>query len=236
MPLDPLSPATFAFIEQTHAFYAALTRDTPHLGGRLFYADALVVATHPAVVAANIAGAATLSISADAGAARQAMRDGIVDFVVNSLDEALRILKNELRKRETVSVCVTAAPAAIEAEIHERGVAPDLRFAALATLPPSPADVWLTLRPAQSAAQWLPALDALALAIIPPEAMATRRWLQRATRYLGRSTRNLRVLHIPQQQAEELLAAVRNQITAGAITTPVEMASGPWGQSPAPSP
>ena len=34
------------------------------------------------------------------------MRDGVIDFLVTSLDEALRILKNEMRKRTAVAVCV----------------------------------------------------------------------------------------------------------------------------------
>ena len=78
------------------------------------------------VVAANIAGAATLVATADRAAQRQAIRDGVADFLVNSLDEALRILKNQLRKRETVAVCVGLAPEAVEREMKERGVAPDL--------------------------------------------------------------------------------------------------------------
>ncbi len=45
---------------------------------------------------------------------------------MTSLDEALRILKNEIRKRETVAVCVAAAPETVEREMLERGVLPDL--------------------------------------------------------------------------------------------------------------
>ena len=52
------------------------------------------------------AGAATLTASASAEAGKQAMREGVVDFLVTTLDEALRILKNEVRKHETVAVCV----------------------------------------------------------------------------------------------------------------------------------
>jgi hypothetical protein len=49
-----------------------------------------------------------------------------VDFLINTLDEALRILKNQVRKRETVAVCVAGAPEAVEREMLERGVLPDL--------------------------------------------------------------------------------------------------------------
>ncbi len=77
-------------------------------------------------MAANIAGAASLVATADRAAQKQAIRDGVADFLVNSLDEALRILKNQLRKRETVAVCVGLAPEAVEREMQERGVLPDL--------------------------------------------------------------------------------------------------------------
>ncbi len=231
MPLDPQSSAAFAFIEQADAFYTALTQPSPLRGGHLFYTGELTKAARPAIAAANIAGAATLSVSADPAAARQAMRDGIVDFVVNSLDEALRILKNELRKRETVAVCVTTGLQAIEAEMHHRGVRPDIVLSALTSQPPSPADIWLTLRPAQSPAQWLHKLDAIALAALPPEAIATRRWLERASRYLGRQTRNLRILHIPQHHANQLIAQIKNQQSTGAFPIAIEIEQGPWTNS-----
>ena len=80
------------------------------------------------VVAANIAGAASLVATADRAAQKQAIRLGVADFLVNSLDEALRILKNQLRKRETVAVCLGVAPDAVAREMRERGVLP--RFTA----------------------------------------------------------------------------------------------------------
>src|SRR5580698_3492686 len=113
MPPEPLSPAAFAFIAQVDEAYTVLmeaAQPGPHLGGKLFYAGALTEPACAVTVAANIAGAATLAASDDRHAAKQAMRAGQVDFLVNSLDEALRILKNEIRKRETVAVCVTATP------------------------------------------------------------------------------------------------------------------------------
>ena len=46
--------------------------------------------------------------------------------MVTSLDEGLRILKNEIRKRETVAVCVALSPDTLQREMQERGVLPDL--------------------------------------------------------------------------------------------------------------
>jgi hypothetical protein len=45
---------------------------------------------------------------------------------VNSVDEALRILKNEIRKRKPVSVAVAIAETAAVEELAERGVAPEV--------------------------------------------------------------------------------------------------------------
>ena len=80
------------------------------LGGSLLYAGELDRDSRALIVAANIAGAASLAATADRTAQKQALRDGVADFPVNSLDEALRILKNQLRKREPVAVCVGLRP------------------------------------------------------------------------------------------------------------------------------
>jgi Urocanase Rossmann-like domain len=137
MPLEPLSSATFAFIAQVEEACATLLcpaapseacSNEASLGGKLLYAGHLDEPGRAFIIAANIAGAATLAASADPATAKQAMREGTVDFLVNSLDEALRVLKNQLRKRETVAVCVSLAPALLEAEMRSRGVVPDLSF------------------------------------------------------------------------------------------------------------
>ena len=234
MPLDALSTSTFAFIAQVDEAYGTLMhRADPHLGGKLFYAGNLTQQTRAVVVAANIAGAATLAASADHIAAKQSMRDGVIDFLVNSLDEALRILKNEIRKRETVAVCVTAEPESIEQEMRHRGVQPDLVLSGLTVNMPREASpgTWLTWRPSQSTALWLPKLDAIALATLSPDASQTRRWLERAPRYLGRMAQNLRIFRTTQQHAGQFISQITEQVTNGAITVPIEIDLGPWGNS-----
>jgi urocanate hydratase len=129
--LAPPSPDVLDFVARVAHAYAKLIA-SPHadpesgLGGSLFYAGEMDEQGRALVVAANIAGAATLVASADLATQKQAIRDAIADFLVTSLDEALRILKNQLRKRETVSVCVAMPPAEMEREMNERGVRPDL--------------------------------------------------------------------------------------------------------------
>ena len=96
------------------------------LGGKLLYAGELDPVGSAITLAGNVAGCATLAATADAAAQKQAIRNGIVDFLVTSLDEALRILKNEIRKHATVAVCVGVSTGEIEREMQERGVQPDL--------------------------------------------------------------------------------------------------------------
>src|SRR5579864_9118351 len=119
-----------AFALRVLSFYNRLTpaegSDEPDLGGRLLYAGELDEDGRALIVAANIAGAASLCATANEHQQKQAVRDGIVDFLVTSLDEALRILKNEIRKHAPVAVCIAAAPAEIEGLMAERGVQPDL--------------------------------------------------------------------------------------------------------------
>jgi hypothetical protein len=76
----------------------------------------------------NIAGGTTLAVDADGAAMKAAMRAGYLDFVVNTLDEALRTLKNEVRQKRPLSVGVIADVDAALAEMVHRGVQPDLQL------------------------------------------------------------------------------------------------------------
>jgi Urocanase Rossmann-like domain len=263
MPLEPLSPAAFAFIAQVENAFGGLMRcaarqnesghNGPGLGGQLLYAGHLDESGRAFASAAVIAGAAALAACADPATAKQAMRLGQVDFLVNSLDEALRILKNQVRKRETAAVCVSLAAAVMEAEMRERGVVPDLSFSqdfrgARLQGQDSPdarargdglraeeEKTWLTWRAAASPALCLPKLNALALDVLAPEAIAARRWLERAPRVLGRLAQNTGTLHTTQPLADAILARFRDAVTSGEIPAAVEITPGPWGILPAQS-
>ncbi|QHN03458.1 urocanate hydratase [Granulicella sp. WH15] len=76
--------------------------------------------------AANIVGAVALAIDASPKVCRAALRAGDCDFAVNTLDEALRVLKNEIRKRQPLSVALEASPNEALAELLDRGVCPEL--------------------------------------------------------------------------------------------------------------
>ena len=191
------------------------------LGGKLLYAGQLDVEACALLVAANIAGAASLTASANAAAGKQALRDGVVDFLVTSLDEALRILKNEIRKRETVSVCVALEPETVEQEMLERGVAPDrLRPDAADSLE---GETLLCWRVASSPSIWLPKLDAIAGASLGSKDVTARRWLRLAPRYLGRMAQGIRVLRCSESVAANFLERVRDEVESGEISVSVEL-------------
>ncbi len=242
MAVDPIQAEGFAL--QVERLYAGLIRTAsarglasetwdpePSLGGKLLYAGQLDEEARALLVAANITGVASLAASADAAGRKQALRDGVVDFLVTSLDEALRILKNEIRKRETVAVCVALEPETVEQEMLERGVAPDL-------LRPGAADslvdqTLLCWRVASSPSIWLPKLDAIALDCLEENMGApgldsetwdsARRWLRLAPRYLGRMAQGVRVLRCSESAAANFLERMREVVESGEIGVAVEI-------------
>lgn len=78
-------------------------------------------------VAANLCGAVFLGLEPDPAQARVVMRAGFCDFLVNTLDEALRAMKNEVRKHRPLTVILEGDAAAHRAEMKERGVYPQLQ-------------------------------------------------------------------------------------------------------------
>ncbi|MGA2216621.1 MAG: hypothetical protein ABSG51_00945 [Terracidiphilus sp.] len=248
-PAVPISTTLQAFLARAERYYAGLIAEVvtpgsapdedPGLGGQLLYAGQLDTHGRRLIVAANIAGAATLAATVDEAVQKQAFRDGVVDFLVTSLDEALRILKNQLRKRETVAVCVAQAPETVQLGMLERGVLPDLLRPTDESSPNSPFVVQgarqiliptldensalLTWRVAASPAQWLPRLDAIALECVPPENWPARRWLRLAPRYLGRLAQGTRLLSCDRAIAADFIERVRGLVESGVIAIPVEM-------------
>jgi Urocanase Rossmann-like domain len=198
----------------------------PSLGGKLLYAGELGTTARTLLVAANIAGAASLAATADPAAQKQAVRDGVADFLVNSLDEALRILKNEIRKRETVAVCIAVAPAVVEREMRERGIVPDilqpLEHEAIAK-----GNVLLAWSVAANPVKWLPKLDAIAFDSLEEAGAskigAARRWLRLAPRYLGRLGQGVRAMRCEADVADEIKSRVREAVERGVISVAVDV-------------
>ncbi len=77
-------------------------------------------------LAATMNGAAFLGIDVDAERIKRRVKTGYCDVMVTSLDEALRILKNAVRKGEPASVGLVGNCADLIPELARRGVVPDI--------------------------------------------------------------------------------------------------------------
>ena len=106
--------------------YTALKARRADWGGTILIHRGMDNGGSALAVAANLCGAVCLSLEEDPAQARVAMRGGYCDFLVNTLDEALRTMKNEVRKRRPLTVVLEGNTSAILKEIGERGVYPQL--------------------------------------------------------------------------------------------------------------
>src|SRR5450755_4631285 len=119
---------TQGILQGTFETFAAAAKK--HFGGDL--AGKLVVSggmggmggAQPLAAAMN--GAAFLGIDVDAERIKRRVKTGYCAVMVNDLDEALRILKNAVRKGEATSVGLVGNCADLIPELAKRGVVPDL--------------------------------------------------------------------------------------------------------------
>src|SRR5580765_737034 len=119
---------TQGILQGTYETFAAAAQK--HFGGDL--AGKLVISggmggmggAQP--LAATMNGAAFLGIDVDPERIKRRVKTGYCDLMASSLDEALRILKNAVRKKENVSVGLVGNCADIIPELAERGVVPDI--------------------------------------------------------------------------------------------------------------
>jgi hypothetical protein len=127
----------------------------------------------------------------------------------------------------------------------ERGVLPDLArdigvtggldstasssgsTALVAPLGPAQSECLLTWSVDATPAQWLPKLDAMAMECLALDdsrsAQVGRRWLRQAPRYMGRITRNVRVLRCSTTTAETIAERMRAGVKAGEIPVTVRI-------------
>jgi len=125
---DWLYAGTQTALPVLYELYAEAARR--HFGGTL--AGKLVVgggmggAGGAQPLAAALHGAAFLGIDADAEHIKRRVKSGYCEVMVNSLDEALRILKNAVRQRKSVSTGLIGNCADVFPELARRGVVPDL--------------------------------------------------------------------------------------------------------------
>lgn len=125
---------------QTLRLFNVLSALRPHWAHTLILSFGLNPEGAALALAANIAGATCLSVDRSPENCRAALRSGAVDFAVNSLDEALRTLKNEIREGHPLSVALTGDPGAVLPDVLDRGLLPELftAFSAAAEVPDLP--------------------------------------------------------------------------------------------------
>src|SRR3989440_7588762 len=119
---------TQGILQGTYETFAAAARK--HFGGDL--AGKLVVSggmggmggAQP--LAATLNDGAFLGIDVDPERIKRRVKSGYCDVMVNGLDEALRILKNAVRKGEATSVGLVGNCADLIPEMAKRGIVPDL--------------------------------------------------------------------------------------------------------------
>jgi urocanate hydratase len=96
------------------------------LAGRLIVSGGMGGMGGAQPLAATMAGAAFLGIDVDVERIKRRLKSGYCDILVNDLDEAVRILKNAVRKKEAVSVGLVGNCADVIPELARRGIVPDL--------------------------------------------------------------------------------------------------------------
>lgn len=225
----------FPEIESVYARFAALTDSSADMGGWLVLYSRLDRDGIAVTMAANVAGAASLGIEPEAPRAKAALRAGVCDFVVNNLHEALRIQKNEIRKKQPVSVVLTADVDATVTEIVQRGVQPEVltfpvaklmeRGARLIEGDPQSALEAVTWSVADQPMRWLPVVDALAAASLARRNGRVR-WIEASPRYLGREFAGQRYVRMSGAEAEAFVAAVREKVRTGGLKVAVGIRRG----------
>lgn len=187
-----------------------------------------------AAIASVLFGASFLGIEDDAHLQKSAQKNRACDFLVNSVDEALRMLKIAVRKSQPIAVGLLANPADALAQLAARGVQPQFLFGpvdpaiptnaqpALALLENRGAQLLLpadqpTLAASETWLHWIAAtrsdlarIDAQVLSLLPPEQALPRHWLQHAPAYFLRHSAPERVCSLPRTQLAALCAALQS--------------------------
>ena len=247
---DPAASCTYIGPQQYLArFYSSLSataaiRTDGDLNGKLVTTCGMGAAGGAFVLAASLRGAASLGIEIDADRAKRRVKSGYCDVMVNDIDEALRIMKNAVRKREPASVGLVGDCTKVLAEFADRGVVPDL----LADLTLPQQGVASSVAPAALARFGTILVDANA---DPPQARETMRWValsgepsdirridqfvlenfsadKELCDWIGLVQRRLRHFGLPAraccltpQEANQTCAAVNDLVGRGEVKAPV---------------
>ena len=119
---------TQGILQGTYETFAAAARKhfQGNLAGKLIASGGMGGMGGAQPLAATLNGAAFLGIDVDPERIKRRVKAGYCDVMVNDLDEALRILKNAVRKQEATSVGLVGNCADLIPALARRGVVPDL--------------------------------------------------------------------------------------------------------------
>src|SRR6202790_513900 len=119
---------TQGILQGTYETFAAAGRKhfQGDLAGKLIASGGMGGMGGAQPLAATLNGAAFLGVDVDPERIKRRVKGGYCDVMVNDLDEALRILKNAVRKHEATSVGLVGNCADLIPELAKRGVVPDL--------------------------------------------------------------------------------------------------------------
>ena len=222
---------------QTLRLYGELLARRESWAGKLVFAHGDGVSATGLPAAVSLAGGTSLVLDPNVAAVKSVFRQGGVDFVVNTLDEALRVLKNEIRKHRPLSVVLEGEVQPALAEMRERGVLPDLQVSIggaddegaqlgiewlrlasedVVVVPSARLEAWLVeqgwsevvLERATTAE--LRELDARLLALLPEGEAHRRTWVQRIAHYQRPAPGGARVVWLTEaeRKAAENSAAI----------------------------
>ncbi len=237
---DPQPRQAAVYREYIHLQSIAAERFSGSLAGKLVLCAGFDVRGAELALATTIAGGAFLGIEAEPQSLKSAVRNGSCDFMVNTLDEALRVLKNELRKRTPLSAGLLGNASELLPEIVERGVQPELIEDITSLGTNRPALNRLLERGAEMLAiveisevrradevtwttanlQDLRRMDRLALELIPPADQVRRRWLEQAASSFHRQAPPERVVGLGADELKRLLDAFAASAAAAPFHPP----------------
>jgi hypothetical protein len=215
---------------QTLRLYGELMLRNDSLASKLVFTAGSGSSATGLAAAVSILGGTSLIVDPDAAVVRSVLRQGGVDFVVNTLDEALRVLKNEIRKHTPLSVVLVADVDASVQEMSERGVMPDVEVQIAAKYELASALETKTvlrllrssgiIEPSEPFSQWLVdsgweerlldvdtiaalrTLDVRLISMLGAEDSVRLRWLQRIAQYQRPSAETGRVMWLRSSEFE----------------------------------
>lgn len=245
--MDAVPRQIAVYRKYLHLQSTAQERFSGTLAGRMVLSAGFGLPGSEWALATTIAGGVFLGIDPGPLALKAAVQSGACDFMVTTLDEALRVMKNELRKHTPLAAGLLGATLETLQAMVERGVQPDLIVDAI-----SPGTTGESCRPAlrpfeqrgaailaeaaltpdRAAAEtvWTAAnrqdlrrMDRIALDLLPEEDRIRRRWLEQAAGCFDRRKPLERVLGLLPQERQNFIDALQRENSSSAFEMPASV-------------